>query len=210
MVKIIYLFLKPSKILLFLPLIFLVIVLVGLFSDISDITSFISGASTGIYASLFWFVYLQSSKNNGPFMNQSLLFSLPIDRKKLIKPWFIINQCSFFLIFLTLILGLLTLDIFSISKKVDTVSYLSMVILALVSNILFSLQTPLSFSPTLKKNIILSILLFCAGLFLIPYSQILLNEVIKRLGLRLAYLALILIAYVVTTFLTYRKSLKLI
>ncbi len=210
MVKFIYLFLKPTKILIFLPIIAMVILLVGTFSEISNLVGFISGITTGLYASLFWFVLLQNSQNKGPFMNQSLIFSLPLHKKELVKPWFIANQLCFIFIYASACFSILILDLWIKPNTSNTGTYVSMLILALVSCILFNLATPLSFFSTSKKAIILSVLLFITGIIMIPFSQVLFIEVLTRMSFKFLYILFILVIYCLTTLITYKKTLILI
>lgn len=210
MFKYMKLFLMPTKFILLLPFFSITIVILGLHADISDASAFISGISTGIYASLFWVVFIQNKRNSSPFMNQALLFSLPVYKRDLIKPWLIANQIAFFLIYMSIFIGLLLLDLLSTSIATDHSTILFMIILTLICCILFNLETPLSFSSFSKKSLVLSALVFCLGLFIIPMSQYLIFEVFMTRSTQLIYLIVMFALYSITTLLAYHKSQRLI
>lgn len=208
MKKYLMLFFKPYKLIYILPVLFFGIVIITYFIKISDFTSFIAGISTGFYSGVFWVVLINNIKNNGPFMNQNLLYSLPLKKRKLILPWIISNQLSLMLIFATILLGVYVSSMIKSANNMQSTSYLSISLLGIIVCLLFNLQLPLSFKP--KHYLIYSAFLFIIGIILLYSSQYLLKDVLLSGLLKAVFFAILISVYILSGIWSYKKSVKYI
>lgn len=198
-------FMKPIYLRYFVFFLVPIIYVIVAFTE-ADINALLLGFFSGLLGVALTLLLIYKSNQLSQLFNSKLLLSLPNSKSRIIKYWYISNHLSVYIIMLIAIVSFLGAQLITSSNQVTTFTYIILLCMGLISNIIVNLITPISFINSYKRLGLFKIMII-AFILILYVGAIVSQYILTSFMIKSIYLIVLISIYLISTYFSYKKAL---